>query len=166
MNTEPMVAAPAKTLKSVLEATGAQVARKYAAVVEIHVPSPAAAGSPFKRPRFWHSVHRNNLTRMMAKAGWDAARYRLHRNGEGATLVFHSWDIEASPGEVPEKVQEYIQTHFGRTGWDWAKGVMGGLGPILTAIGAAFPGAGPALTIIGQVAGIGAKTIDVLDGED
>jgi len=140
------------------------VVRKYPASVEIHVPTPAAAGSPFKRPRFWHTLHRNNIARLMYAAGFELAKYRFV-SGEGASMVFHSWAVESKPGEIPAHVQSYLEAHFGGSGWEYAKAVVNGMKPLLNGIATIFPAAGPAIAIINGILGIAYGAMDNIDGD-
>jgi len=141
-------------------------ARQYPAVVSIHVPSPPDANHPFEKPRLWHSLHRNNLANLMAEAGFDQADYDLHGGGAGATIEFHSWDIDARAGKVPEGVQTYIEKQFGQDGWDFAKSIMVLVRTLLPGIALLFPAARPALIVAGTLVNLADDVVDALEGED
>jgi len=135
------------------------------AVLEVSVPSPAQAAVPFQRPRLWHTLHRNNLARMLALAGWEEVGYELHGGGEGATIVYESLAPDATPGLLPQPVQDYVEEFFGKDCWDLARTFIGTLRKVLPLIGALFPQAGPALAITTTVAGVAETVVDTLDDE-
>ena len=165
MNDALLTVAPAdmpdKVLKPLLKA------RRHPALVEVHVPSPATAGSPMTRPRFWHTLHRNNLNRMMFAAGsWEAIGYELHGHGEGATILYANWSLTAETGLIPDAVQEYIVTEFGADGWDIAESIVKAVKVVLSGVAMVFPASAPAITVINSVLTVAEEAAEVIEGDD
>ena len=138
--------------KQIQEAVG----RLNPAVVQIAIPSPAAAGAPpFTDPRVWHSAHANNLRRLMARAGFDEVKYVEPENdGRGAVLYFASYSVDAVPGLVPEPIQKYLEDHLSSRFLQRLRQFAIGVRHALDKLDDLFP-------VIGVVTGPIIKAIDV-----
>lgn len=88
-------------------------ARLHPAKVDVAIPSPVVAGSPFQAPRLWHAAHANNLRRMMARMGYEELNYvEAANDGKGAVLTLGSYAADAVPGVIPTEVQAYLDQHL------------------------------------------------------
>tara|TARA_R110000822_G_scaffold1950_10_gene9325 strand:+ start:7873 stop:8331 length:459 start_codon:yes stop_codon:yes gene_type:complete len=88
-------------------------ARLNPAITQIAIPAPGVTGKPFAAPRMWHAAHANNLRKMMAGAGYEEISYVPAENdGRGSVITFANYAIGASPGDIPDPIQSYINEHL------------------------------------------------------
>lgn len=143
--------------------------RAHPARVDIHIPSPAAAGKPFQNAGLWHAAHANNLRRMMAALGYEEIDHHGAKgDGKGANISFVSYDPLATPGLVPEAVQKYLEEHLTGSAFAALRVFAGAAKAILKVVAGVIPVPPVAVALNGIIVGlsVGEQVIEVLDNTD